>query len=301
MLSEYIKALIKKLNSIPKNWRYKRTVPRITKDMIINDLLKLGVKKGDNVLIHSSLKRIGFVQGGAKTVIDALLEVVSSSGTLVVPTYSGKGTMYKTCMAKDYIFDPKCSGTGLGAIPSTFMKLHNEFRSIHPTHSISAAGKDAKFITEAHHIASSTYGTDSPWDRLLKLDGKILGLGVTLAPIAFFHVLEDRMLVKFPLPVRMKETYFLKCKDWKGNFIEVPVTPLDPKYAAIRIDHTSREDLRNYFWRDFNQSGILNVGMIGMATSWYASAKCFYEHLAFLLEEGITIYSTPDELQRRPV
>lgn len=296
-----IKAIIKKIKRIQREKELKEEAPRITKERIIKDLIKLGLREGESVLLHSSLKSIGYVEGGAKTVIEAILEVVSLSGTLIVPTYSGKGTMYATCQAKDYIFNPRFSGTGLGSIPATFLKLHNEYRSIHPTHSVSAIGKNAKYITEAHHLAPSTFGADSPWDRLMKLDGKVMGLGVTVWPVPLCHVLEDREVDNFPLPVRMKKTYLLKCKDWDGNLVEVPVTPLDPEYAKIRIDQENRQDLKDYFWKEFIRAKILTVGNVGQATAWLASANRFYNHLYILMKEGITIYSTIEELRRRPL
>ena len=300
-LKEAIKKIIVGIRQTQRVKEIKRAGPRITKERIVEDLKKLGLKEGDNVLLHSSLKSIGYVKGGARTVIQAVVDVISPSGTLIVPTYSLKGTMYATCKTKNYIFDPHSSPTGLGNIPATFLNFHNKYRSIHPTHSVSAIGKNAKFITEAHHQASSTFGADSPWDRLMKLNGKVMALGVTIWPIPLVHVLEDRELDKFPLPVRMKKTYILKCKDWTGNLIEVPVTPLDPKYIKIRIDQETRQDLKDHFWQEFIQAGIVNVGNVGQATAWIASANGFYKHCYTLMKEGITIYSSIEELQRRPL
>ena len=63
----------------------------ITKQQLIDDLQKIGLKNGDSVLVHSSLSKIGFVEGGAKTVIDALSEVISETGTLLFPTFPAAG------------------------------------------------------------------------------------------------------------------------------------------------------------------------------------------------------------------
>lgn len=300
MIKEKIKPIIRKCRKIKRRIEIK-LAPTITKERIIKDIKDLGIHKGDVVLVHSSLKSIGYVEGGAQTVLEALYEAVSTSGTLVVPTYhTVGGSMYKTCLTKDYVFDPHTAPTHLGAIPSASLRFPNVERSIHPTHSVSAIGKHAKYITEAHHLAGSTFGPDSPWDRLVKLDSEVLGLGVSMAYPAFYHMVEDMMLDDFPLPVRMKETYYLKCKDWNGNLISVPVTPLDPKFVKRRIDQKARKDLRKYFWNEFTRIGLLTVGEVGQATSWLNSARSFYKHLISLVKEGITIYSTPDELKRRP-
>jgi aminoglycoside 3-N-acetyltransferase len=309
MLSKKIKKAIKRISPKPirkvlerqRAKQLRRTSPIITGDMIEKDLIKLGLQKGDSVFLHSSLKSIGYVEGGAPTVIDAIIEVLGPSGTLIVPAYSLKKSMYKTCLDKKYMFDPRTSTTQLGIIPATFLSYPDICRSIHPTHSVSAIGENAGYITESHHLAASTFGHDSPWDRLMKLNGKILATGLKMGRNTFSHVLEDNMLDEFPLPVRMKQTFYLKCKDWDGTIIEVPVVPHDPKYKKIRMDQKSREDLRKYFWEEFIRSGIIRVGRVGQAISWIASANEYYDHLVRLMGEGITIYSSNEELKKRPL
>jgi aminoglycoside N3'-acetyltransferase len=308
-LSKKIRNLIKRIS--PKSVRtvlekqrlekLRRTAPIITRAIVEKDLENLGLQRGDSIFLHSSLKSIGYVEGGAPTVIDAIIEVLGSSGTLIVPTYSLKKSMYKTCLDKKYIFDPHTATTQLGIIPATFLHYPDVCRSIHPTHSVSAIGKNARYITEAHHLATSTFGHDSPWDRLMKLNGKILSIGLKMGRNTFSHVLEDKMLDKFPLPVRMNKTFYIKCKDWTENLIEVPVVPHDPKYKRMRMDQDHREDLRKYFWQEFIRSGIISVGRVGLAISWIASANEYYDHLVRLMNEGITIYSTNEELKKRPL
>ena len=148
IFKEAIKKIVVGIKQTQRIKEIKRAAARITKERIVKDLRKLGLKEGDDVLLHSSLKSIGYVEGGARTVIHAIVDVISLSGTLIVPTYSVKGTMYATCKTKDYIFNPHSSPTGLGHIPAAFLKFPNKYRSIHPTHSVSAIGKNAKFITE---------------------------------------------------------------------------------------------------------------------------------------------------------
>ena len=53
-------------------------------------LREVGLEKGDAVMVHTSLKRMGYVCGGAQTVIEALMEVVGENGTIMMPTQSWK-------------------------------------------------------------------------------------------------------------------------------------------------------------------------------------------------------------------
>jgi aminoglycoside 3-N-acetyltransferase len=70
--------------------RNKDMKPIIDKDQLVEDLLHLGVVSGTEVLVHSSLSSIGYVTGGAETVIEALLQAVDPKvGTVLVPTLTG--------------------------------------------------------------------------------------------------------------------------------------------------------------------------------------------------------------------
>ena len=273
----------------------------ISKSRLVDDLGRIGIDAGDTVYLFSSLKSIGFVDGGPQTLFDALFEVLTPEGTLMVPTFTMPGgTMYDACLTEGYIYDPKTAKTGLGIIPAMFLQQPNLHRSTHPTHNVSAVGKHAQYLTESHHLASSTYGVDSPFDRLVKLDGKILGIGVSVAPITLYHMVEDTLGDEFPLPVRMDATYPIKCRTHDGELITVDVIPLDPKFSAGRIDHKGGEHLREFFWKEYERAGLLTSGPVGEATTWIVPARGCFEHLVTLAKQGITIYSTPEQLGNTP-
>ncbi len=62
----------------------------IRKDELVHGFREVGLKAGHHLVVHSSLSSFGHVEGGANTVIDALEEVITSEGTLVMPTFSGE-------------------------------------------------------------------------------------------------------------------------------------------------------------------------------------------------------------------
>ncbi len=274
----------------------------ITKAELREGLESLGVRSGDALMLHSSLKSIGYVDGGPRAVLESLIDAVGPTGTLVVPTYwLPGGTILATCKLEGYVFDPRKHGSHLGRLPSTFLEFDRIARSVHPTHSVSAIGRHAKDVTASHHLAPSIFGEGSPWDRCHALDAKVIGLGISMGPVTFYHMLEDRMGERFPLPVRLPDTYRLRCLDLQGKEVEVPVVPLDPQFMPRRIDAPGRDDLRDWFRREFDQQGLLDWGTVGEATSWSIPASRFYSHLERLAADGITIYSTPDQLAAHPV
>ena len=60
----------------------------VIKEDIVKELKQIGLKRGDAVMVHTSLKSMGYICGGAQTVIEALLEVVGEDGTIMMPTQS---------------------------------------------------------------------------------------------------------------------------------------------------------------------------------------------------------------------
>jgi aminoglycoside 3-N-acetyltransferase len=147
-------SLLRSVRSKIRAKRVQRTRPRVTKQQIVKDLRSLGIQEGSVIFVHSSLKSIGFVEGGAETVIDALMEAVGPEGTLTMPCLSVSGSMVKT-LERGSVFDPKITPSTVGAITEAFRKRQDVCRSIHPTHSVCAWGAKAGWITSGHENAGS--------------------------------------------------------------------------------------------------------------------------------------------------
>ena len=297
------KAVLEKLRRRSSAREVKQTQRHVSCDELVAGLARLGIAKGDAVFIHSSLKSLGYVEGGAATVVRALQEAVGPQGTLVLPTYyMPGGSIRGTCEMQDYVFDVRKHGTNMGRLPEAFLASAGIARSVHPTHSVSAWGRHAAYLTEAHHRAPSVFGEGSPWQRFVGLENaKVLGLGISMGPVTFYHVLEDAMGEAFPVPVWGEETFRLPCIDQAGQRSEVPLRPFDPVLAQRRIDHPSRQDLRAYFMAEFKRAGLLHSGQVGEAPSWWIPAQGFFDHLQHLAGEHLTIYSTPEQLAARPL
>lgn len=277
--------------------------PHVTRAALTAGLARLGIAPGDTLFVHSSLKSLGYVEGGAPAVIGALQDAVGSQGTLLLPTYYlPGGTVRATCAMPDYVFDPRRHGTHMGRLPEAFLASAGVRRSIHPTHSVSAWGRHAIHLTEAHQRAPSIFGMDSPWQRFIGCEhAKVLGLGISMGPVTFYHALEDAMGGAFPVPVWEDDTKLLPCLDHAGRRWDVPVRPFDQAVAQRRIDHPGRGDLRDYFHREFDTAGLRVNGQVGDAASWCIPAQAFYAHLGRLASDNVTIYASAAQLAARPI
>ncbi|HEY3415866.1 MAG TPA: AAC(3) family N-acetyltransferase, partial [Armatimonadota bacterium] len=139
----------------------------LTHSHIVAGLRELGLPAGAGVMVHSSLKRFGLVEGGPRAVIEALMEVLTPEGTLLMPTFNHDvpfrpgGPGY---------FSPIETPTSNGAIPDFFWRMPGVRRSLDPTHPFAAWGKHARRYTEFHH-RTLTMGPQSPLGLLHADDG----------------------------------------------------------------------------------------------------------------------------------
>jgi len=164
-------------------------MPSLTQSDIAAGLRDLGLYAGCNVLVHSSLSSFGHVEGGADSVIDALLEVVSESGTVIVPTLTGSERLNAE---NPPIFNPVSSAGWTGRIPETFRHRSNAIRSLHPTHSVAAIGANAVTLTQDHMDSVTPCDALSPYGKLPRLpDSFILLIGVTHTSNTTFHHVEE--------------------------------------------------------------------------------------------------------------
>ncbi|MBM4082226.1 MAG: AAC(3) family N-acetyltransferase [Planctomycetes bacterium] len=108
-------------------------MPTVTKQDIVAGLQKLGVRSGDVLQVHSSLSSFGQVDGGAETVIGALVEALTDDGTLMLPSYGDfQGGEYGKVQPNAVIFDVRSSPSKMGRITDVFWRMAGVRRSIHP-------------------------------------------------------------------------------------------------------------------------------------------------------------------------
>ncbi len=163
----------------------------ITSSDIANGLKAGGLRSGSQVLVHSSLSSFGHIEGGADAVIDALLEVVGNTGTILVPTLTGSERLSPK---NPPIFDPVNSACWTGNIPETFRKRPNAIRSLHPTHSAAAIGADASELTQDHWYSVTPCDEYSPYGKLAqRATGFVLLIGVDYESSTLFHHVEERV------------------------------------------------------------------------------------------------------------
>ena len=177
----------------------------ICKSDIAEALRRVGLQKGDSVMVHTSLGKIGYVCGGAQAVIEALIEVVGEDGTVMMPAQSWKNLDPETGVHWDAdeadwdrirenwpAYNKAITPTNtMGAVAEMFRSWPGALRSDHPARSVAAWGKNAEYLTKNHDI-SDIFGDTSPIGKLYALDGKVLLIGVDYDKNTSLHLADVR-------------------------------------------------------------------------------------------------------------
>ena len=251
----------------------------VTKDDIIRGLGELGLRKGDVLNVHSSLSSFGHVEGGAETVIAALMDVLTEEGTLMLPSYGDfQGGEYGKVQPGAVIFDVRSSPSKMGRITDVFWRMPGVRRSIHPTHCQAAWGKRRDWILEGHERCLQSCGYGTPLWKLPQCDGKILLIGVDHRNNTFIHTLEDAG----PAPSTTRSPFEPKVVDYDGNVVTVPTHPHLPGLA--RRFHIGDDFCRERDLQTETTVGNARLRLIAARGFWDAAQAKLRENPLFFID-----------------
>ena len=251
-----------------------------TKQDLLNYLKELHVDPNGTLLVHSSMKSIGEVEGGADTVLDALSEYMKE-GLLVLPTHTW--SYINADNPKFYVTDSKVC---VGILPELFRQREGVIRSWHPTHSVAALGKDAAEFVKDNELWDTPCARKSPWGKLLDRKAQIMLLGVDLRRNTFIHGVEEWV----DIPGRMTDTReALVVVTPEGREISVPS-------RRHHGDHWSE-----YFWKvdEFlEEKKVMRKGKFGDAIVRICEAAPMTEVLNELLAINPNLFSNNDPFEK---
>lgn len=162
----------------------------ITRQALVSELSAGGVQPGMIVMVHSSLKSIGHVEGGAPAVVQALVEAVRPGGTVLFPalTFTGSLTLFMRAHAT---VDLRHSPPMVGAIPRAAANYPSARQSIHPTHPVIAIGPAADELFSGNQSGQGPCGAASPFYKAAMAGGYILLIGVGNSTNTTLHCVEE--------------------------------------------------------------------------------------------------------------
>jgi aminoglycoside 3-N-acetyltransferase len=242
---------------------------------LTEDFRKLGIKEYDNVLVHSSMKSIGEVEGGADTVLDVFCAYLAENGNIALPSHS-----WDAIGDEKDTFDPVSEPSCVGILTEMFRKRKNVLRSLHPTHSVAVMGKDAECFVKDEHLIDTPCGRKGCWGKLLDMDFKIIFIGCGNTSNTFIHGVEEWCGV----PGRITDGHQkLKIIMPDGAVFDRDMRRHHDSYGGV----SERYDrIRPYM----EEKGLLIKGKFGNADCMVQRAKDMYEITSGLLAQNIDFF-----------
>ena len=169
-----------------------------TQKELVDDLRALGVEAGDMLFIHSSLKSLGPVEGGAGTVIAALEDAVGPEGLILMPSFN----LLESKELRVEAWNIGTTPSTVGWLTEYFRRMPGTYRSDHYSHSVAARGKGAREFVSGHLHREGlvspwdqepwgrTFGTHSPMFKAYQEGGRLLMLGVDYRSSTYRHLME---------------------------------------------------------------------------------------------------------------
>jgi aminoglycoside 3-N-acetyltransferase len=223
--------------------------PRVDKQQIEAGLAEVGLTAGDVVLVHSSLSALGYVEGGADTVVDALLASVGPTGTVVVPTFTWREFHEADVAVLDLVNTSVKSEVGI--IPEVFRKRPEAVRSHHICHSVAAIGPHAPDVMGE---GVSSFGAGSTFHQLYELDAWCLFLGATFNSCTELHAVEEYMRV----PYRSH-------RDYEGSTVILPDGSVIPSRSIEFLRHGDHMNDFAKMREVLAGHGVLRIAQVGSA------------------------------------
>jgi aminoglycoside 3-N-acetyltransferase len=212
-----------------------------TQEDLIDQIKASGIQAGDVLELHTSLKSMGFILGGANAILEAFLHVLTHEGTLVMAAQAWDNSepayfehppiaidLYEQLRNHHPIFQGKQEDIHkMGALAQVMQRHNQVYISNHPQVAMMAIGKHAKWITQEHKL-EDMFSERSPLGRLRELKAKVLLIGVDYDACTAMHLGEhlsgvrpigiqgSRILVKDKMIWEKFLTYMYDSDDFKA-------------------------------------------------------------------------------------
>jgi len=228
-------------------------------DELVSEFKRIGLTAGDVLLVHSSFKSFGGVEGGPQTVVDALITVLGNEGTLIVPRFNFDFSTYGTP------WDIRSTPSQMGIISEFVRKDPRSKKVFHPIYPFCIIGKHADELVK--HRYKGGYSKDSIFHQLRVLDAKIIQIDKVYKGTTIIHHVEEMLKVDYK--------YY---KDFTGYVIDE-----NGKKYKDTFNLYVRDIEKGYvtdvipIGKILEQEGVMKIDKIGDATIWYMKAEDVYQ------------------------
>ena len=240
----------------------------INQGQLQKDFMDLGIKAGDHIALGMSFGSVGMVSGGPKSFVEALLDVVGTSGTVMIPTFTHCYPLSVVKYHKVPVFRKEETISHTGVIAEHIRNDLRAIRSNHPTNSFAAIGGKTNYLLRDHNHQSSSY---SPYSKLADINGKVLIIGLNYNFIGIRHEAQSKAGLLDCIPPYMGALFFDE-SDRIRTFVR-----RDPGGCIKRLPNMIN---------NLREAGIVTEGSVGKAKAVVIPARESLDIMTNLLERN---------------
>jgi aminoglycoside 3-N-acetyltransferase len=214
---------------------------RYTVQSLSEDLIRLGLSKGDTVLVRGAVGKIGKLeQSHSESILNSFFNVIGEEGTIIGLSFTDQFFIY--ALNKDYVFD-RSTPSKAGALANILLAHPEAKRSSHPINSFVAIGKNAESIIAGHDETAHGY---LPMEKLLALKAKMMLFGCVNNSPGFttVHLAQENLGLSYRTPFRNLFGVLYNKDGEKRLFKRKSIGGCSKGFYKFYADYVNNEKLR---------------------------------------------------------
>lgn len=233
---------------------------KLDKNYIKEQLIKVGLKKGDSVLVHSQLLKVGIPEEDVfdlgKYYLDIILEIIGDDGELVLPAFT-----YSYC--KNKVFSPLKDMSSVSSLANTCIRNHIGYRTLDPIFSyviVNPESAEQRFSNVSFDLENGMAGYLSKKNAKYLMIGDLIYFTLLLACEQQLHTY-NRFMKKFSGITKINDTEihsdcYYYCRRYCDNTIldlsKLTRIVVDPLVSAGKVKYESFGNSHLFYCTDVN-------------------------------------------------
>jgi aminoglycoside 3-N-acetyltransferase len=239
----------------------------LNQEELLAGFKQTSVKPGDTIMVHTSYKSLGGVEGGADTVINVMLELVGPHGTVLFPTFNFQS------WTEMHYFDILETPSKMGAITEIARLRPDALRSPHPIYSFALLGRRKEEFAACEDVEA--YGPNSAFALFHKTNGTIVSIGLDFNnTFSMHHYIEYNVGCDYR-----------RVKEFSGIYVGYDRQPRIKTYSMFVRKDQHIKTFINPGMDELLAAGVIREVQVGQAKVHFAAAADFFDNMSVIVRE----------------
>ncbi len=238
----------------------------LTKQDLLKGFGQINIQS-DTIVVHTSYKSLGGVEGGVDTVIDVMQELMGKNGTVMFPAFNFQS------WTETHYFDILETPSKMGMITEQARLRPYAKRTPHPIYSFSVLGARAEEFSQTEDVEA--YGPNSAFALFHKLNATIISIGLDFNnSFSMHHYIEYNVGCNYR-----------RVKEFAGIYMGYDRKPQMKVYSMFVRAH---DRVKTYIvpgMNDLLAAGVIKEIQVGAAKVHYLTANEFFDNMSVIIRE----------------